>query len=61
MTKPTTETTTPTAPFPVAAPATPPPPVDHLHLHRRFERLLVLLEQQGIAVGEDLHNIRHTP
>lgn len=46
---------------PVPAPAPPPAPTDFHHVHRRLERLLVVLEQQGVVVGEDLHHIRHTP
>jgi hypothetical protein len=50
----------PAAPPAPARPA-PTPPVDHLHLHRRFERLLVCLEQQGICVEDDLYNVRTSP
>ena len=43
-------------------PASPPPaPTDYLHVHPRRERLLIVLEQQGFDVGDDLHHIRHTP
>jgi hypothetical protein len=42
-------------------PAPPPAPTDFHHVHRRLERLLVVLEQQGVVVGDDLHHIRHTP
>jgi hypothetical protein len=50
----------PAPPAPPVRPA-PTPPVDHLHLHRRFERLLVVLEQQGILVEDNLYNVRTSP
>jgi hypothetical protein len=50
----------PAPPPPPARPA-PTPPTDLAHLHRRFERLLVCLEQQGICVEDDLYNVRTSP
>jgi hypothetical protein len=50
-----------TPPPPAPAPPAPTPPQDLLHLHRRFERLLVVLEQQGIVVEDDLYNVRTSP
>jgi hypothetical protein len=47
-------------PQPAPRPA-PAPPTDLLYLHRRLERLLVVLEQQGIVVGDDLYDVRTSP
>jgi hypothetical protein len=46
---------------PPPPPAPPTPPVDHLHLHRRFEHLLSVLEQTGGIPSDERERIRRVP
>jgi hypothetical protein len=57
------QTGTPVTPTPTipAAPPPPPPVIDAGLVHRRFEHLLIALEQAGVVTEDVLHGIRTTP
>ncbi|MGO9101963.1 MAG: hypothetical protein ACLP9Y_21895 [Mycobacterium sp.] len=48
-------------PAATTSPTTATPVTDAAHVHRRLLLLLIVLEQHGIVVGDDLHAIRTTP
>lgn len=39
----------------------PAPPSDYLHVHRRLDHLIGVLEQSGAIPSEAVHAVRHIP